>query len=1010
MKLNNYYEDLTTLHLGTMQNRAYYIPYPVQDKAAALEEKSSTRQIMLNGDWKFKYYPNVYAVAEGFFETGFDVKAFDTLPVPSCWQNHGYDKHQYTNVEYPFPFDPPYVPTENPCGAYVHAFHLTGEQLAGKNFLNFEGVDSCFYVWINGEFAGYSQVSHSTSEFDVSDIVVEGENKIAVLVLKWCDGSYLEDQDKFRMSGIFRDVYILNRPQEHLRDFFVKTPVDESCQRAAVSVELEYLDVPLAVRATLLDPSGQVLETVESDAAQLAFNIVDPVLWNAENPVLYTLVLEYQEEVLVQKIGIRKIEIKDSVVLVNGVAVKFKGVNRHDSDPVTGFTISRAQVMKDLTLMKEHNINAIRTSHYPNAPWFVQLCSRYGFYVIDESDVECHSCVSVYGGGYDTTYGIIAQDERFDESIMDRVQRNVMRDKNNASVIFWSLGNESGYGASFEAAGRWIKSYDDTRLVHYEGFCRQTGDRFNDNSMLDIYSKMYDSTEMIETYLEDTANDKPYVLCEFIHAMGNGPGDAEDYFQLIYKEDRFCGGFVWEWCDHAIYMGKTTEGRDKYFYGGDFKEYPHSGNFCMDGLVYPNRKPHTGLLEYKNVIRPVRASAIDVKQGIFSLENKLDFTDLKDLIVLGYEVTCNGDVVETGSVEMPAISAKTKGQVELPYTMPTSGLSHVRLIYTQKMDLPLVAAGHTLGYEQFELEAARVDWTALLAPQAGTSLLETAESDTQVVITGRDFEYTYSKLLGNFEQISYKNKALLKQPIEYNIWRAMTDNDARTKEEWLKAGYDRAMVKVYDTQVSISEGSVVIRSTLSLAALFIQRILDIKATWTIDGNGGLEFRLDCSKDPIFPMLPRFGLRLFLPKTFEKVEYFGYGPYESYCDKHRASCLGKFEQLIDDMHEDYLKPQENNSHYATQYVTVRTGDKQLRETALLVTGPEAFSFQASRYTQEELGSKAHSFEIEKSDAAVLCIDYKQNGMGSAACGPELKKKYRFDEDAFVFQASIRFWSL
>ena len=650
MNIQKYYENPETIHLGTMPFRAYYIPFEPDmspEDIFSSKREDSNNVTMLNGDWKFKFYNDRFEVPNDFSNTTFDTHNYDTVKVPSCWQMLGYDRNQYTNVNYPFPYDAPYVPDENPCGAYIKKFYMQEDKINKKNFLNFEGVDSCFYVWVNSKFVGYSQVSHSTSEFEITDYLQTGENIIAVLVLKWCDGSYLEDQDKFRFSGIFRDVYILTRSKEHIRDFFVKQEISKDCKKAEIIIEAEYFNSEVDTECILYDiqdnggnysadgkciinrKGAKILDTVKFTNGAAKFQVDNPRLWNAERPYLYTLVIKTKEESILQRVALRKIEIKDSIIYLNNMRVKFKGVNRHDSDPYTGASITEAQALKDLKLMKLHNINAIRTSHYPNSPWFYQMCDELGFYVVAESDIEAHGSAAFYSGSPESTYGDIVQMDIFYDSILDRVKSNVIRNKNNGCIIFWSLGNEAGYSKAFEDAGRWVKEYDAERLLHYENSVWETGGHKNDTAMLDVYSKMYDSLEMIDTYLSKEENKKPYLLCEFVHAMGNGPGDIEDYFEKIYKEDRFAGGFVWEWCDHAIYMGKTIEGKDKFFYGGDFKEYPHDGNFCVDGLVFPDRRVGTGLLEYKNVIRPVRASIKSLEDKEIYLENKLDFVNLK---------------------------------------------------------------------------------------------------------------------------------------------------------------------------------------------------------------------------------------------------------------------------------------------------------------------------------------------------------------------------------------------
>ncbi len=546
----------------------------------------------------------------------------------AVWQNYGYDTHQYVCNYYPFPYCPPFVPKENPSGAYVHVFSLSEEALKNRQYLNFEGVDSCFYVWVNGNFAGYSQVAHSTSEFDITDLVCAGENRLAVLVLKWCDGSYLEDQDKFRMSGIFRDVYLLERPAQHIRDLTIRTFLTEDLKSGELHVELEYLNemMPAHLRGILETPEGETLAEIEGKGDRLQFTVKNPVLWNAEQPKLYTLKLVSDEETIIQRIGFRQIEIEKSVVLLNQVPIKIRGVNRHDSDPVTGAAIDREQAVRDLHLMKQHNVNAIRTSHYPNAPWFMELCDEYGFYVLDEADLESHGAAEKYGGSCDGTYGDIVQNPVFSAAVMDRVQRCVIRDKNRTCVIIWSLGNEAGYGPSMEVAARWVKTFDPSRLLQYEGSIWETGGHSNDVSMLDLYTRMYDSVEGIEEYLKKPEWNKPYMLIEYAHAMGNGPGDLEDYQKVFEANPRILGGFVWEWCDHAVYMGKTANGRDNYSYGGDFGEELHDDNFCVDGLVFPDRTPHNGLKEFKNVHRPVRAVLTDQVNGVVELENKMDFS------------------------------------------------------------------------------------------------------------------------------------------------------------------------------------------------------------------------------------------------------------------------------------------------------------------------------------------------------------------------------------------------
>ena len=681
MIVPRYYENLNVLHENTMPARAYYIPASKRMDNLVEHREESDRMQLLNGTWKFQYFTSIYNIKDSFFEKNYDTENFDEIQVPSVWQMAGYDTHQYTNIRYPFPFDPPYVPQDIPCGAYVHNFEYSRDEKASKAFLNFEGVDSCFYVWINGSYVGYSQVSHMTSEFDITDVLQDGTNTVAVLVMKWCDGSYLEDQDKFRMNGIFRDVYLLKRPERAIWDYHITTQIKENTAKIKLNVTFDF-SIPVSV--TIEDQARAVVATgTISDDGSIEFKIPNPTLWNTEHPYIYTLTLQSSYETIVDYIALRTIEIRDKVIYFNGQKIKFRGVNRHDSDPETGFTVSVPQIKKDLSLMKQHNFNSIRSSHYPNAPYFYQMCDLYGFMVIEEADIEAHGPYMLYRKE-DTDYNRfkrwnekIADDPIWEESILDRVQHMVQRDKNRFCIVMWSIGNESAYGCNFEKALRWTKKFDPYRLTQYESARYRNYDVTYDYSNLDLYSRMYPAMNEIEEYLEEDGS-KPFLLVEYCHAMGNGPGDLEDYFQLIQKDDRMCGGFVWEWCDHATYEGKTPDGKDKYFYGGDYGEFPHDGNFCMDGLVYSDRRPHTGLHEWKNAIRPVRATLQEISPLKVSLWNRLDFTNLDDAVIVTYEIKEEGRLLSQGSVAVPSIEPHEKGFVLIPETPKTNKNTYLK--------------------------------------------------------------------------------------------------------------------------------------------------------------------------------------------------------------------------------------------------------------------------------------------------------------------------------------------
>ncbi len=1040
MLVPKYYEDLHMLHDNVMPNRSYYIPASGRKGDLLRHREKSDRMQVLSGKWKFRYYESIYDLQESFFEQDYDAKGYDTVSVPGVWQNYGYDTHQYTNIRYPFPLDPPYVPHKNPCGAYICEFFYQKEEMAPKAYLNFEGVDSCFYVWLNGQYVGYSQVSHSTSEFDVTKYLLEGNNRLAVLVLKWCDGSYLEDQDKFRMSGIFRDVYLLKRPVQGIADYFTTTKCRAG--KADVEIQVKYFDeiVPVCVSVYDADDKVVAMEVVdevfgdgEGEYQQkICLTLENPHLWNAEEPYLYLLVLKTEAETITDYIGIREIKIRNTIVTINGSPVTFKGVNRHESDPVTGFTISIEQMEKDLLMMKQHNFNAIRTSHYPDVPMFYQLCDQYGFYVIDEADNEAHGPVEAYfkdrrwenrGRRWNE---LIADNPEFTEATLDRIKRCVYRDKNRPCVVIWSMGNESAYGCTFEKSLEWVKQFDSGRLTHYESAYYRSKKRKYDFSNIDLYSMMYPTMEEIREYVEHQP-DKPYIMCEYCHAMGNGPGDLEDYFEVIEQYEEICGGFVWEWCDHAIAHGETDDGKTVYYYGGDHGEIIHDGNFCVDGLVYPDRTPHTGLLEYKNVYRPARVVAFDQRTQDLRIRNCMEFTDLAVCAKIRYEVSCDGVCVETGTMIPFSVPPGQIGSVRMNIPIPRRGRSYLKLYYHLRHRTELLPAGHLLGFDEILLETednrnqdairlmnrdkCQKAWNtgqgiaaviteqeadAAITEQERDAAVTVQETETDIVCMGRNFVYTYDKHTGLFSQINYAGRNHLNRPMELNIWRAPTDNDMYIKKEWKRARYDNAYVRAYDTAIQQTASSVTISSIASILADSVQRMMDVSLTWEIDTCGKISSHILGKRDMEFPVLPRFGIRLFLREDFDRISYFGLGPMESYRDKCRAASHGLYRANVLDLHEPYLRPQENGSHADCDYVTVT--DNRFVLTAV---SEKTFSFNASVYTQEELERKLHEHELEASGSTVLCLDYAQNGIGSNSCGPDVLPQYQFDEEEFVF---------
>jgi beta-galactosidase len=1071
--VKKYWEDLSTFHINCEKPRAYFIPYENEEKARQGIRGTSKFYRSLNGVWKFKYYDSVMQVEDGFYSAEYDTGCWDSIPVPSNWQMHGYDIPHYTNVNYPYPCDPPYVPNDNPAGLYVRDFDWAPEK-DKETYLVFEGVDSCFYLWVNGIEVGYSQVSHMTSEFNITPCLKHGKNRISLMVLKWCDGSYLEDQDMWRMSGIFREVYLLQRDKIHISDVFIKSelsddfgegtlvceveitgtssrempgPSGETCvhsgEARAFSGETNILsgetsipsgktstpsgetNIPSGetsipsgetstpsegfcsssgeIHAVLKDPNGQVLQesrnVIEGKDGKgvFTFKVQSPSLWSAEIPVLYEIYLYMGEEVIRIIIGFRKIEIIDSVIYINGKAIKFKGVNRHDSHPELGHTIPLWHMKQDLFLMKRHNINAIRTSHYPNDPRFLELCDELGFYVIDEADLECHGVIKV------GDFSLLSKDPAFEAAYLDRMQRMVERDKNHPSVVMWSLGNEAGFGVNHIKMTEWTKSRDNTRLVHYQGpFSFSMAHEKNDTSCLDVYSMMYPPIDWIKnTFLTDVNEKRPLVLCEYSHAMGNGPGDLKDYWDLFYSNPRLAGGFVWEWTDHAV-KTKLPDGTEYYAYGGDFGDQPNDGNFCVDGLVYPDRTPHTGLLELKNIIAPVSVEPVDFACGKVKITNLYDFSSLSHLH-MEWVVEKDGERVQKGVLPTFDILPGETIEVVIPYSMPAEndGRYYLKINFYLAEDKIWANKGHEIAFWQFELPVGKVK--KIMVSNKEIPSIAINKDKNNVIISGTDFTYVFDTNTGSFSKLNYNGFDMVSAKPKFNIWRAPVDNDMRIKVNWMNEGYHRLDTHVYSVDIIEQTGKYITFSTdFSLSGYSIKPVIRAKALWTVYGSGDIILDVDAKVRENTPFLPRFGLQMTMPEGNELVEYFGYGPHESYIDKHHSTYKSRFSNTVDGMFENYLMPQENGSHYATEWAAVTN----LTGAGLLFVGMEDFSFNVSHYTPEDLTKAQHPHELTRRNETIVNIDYMMSGLGSNSCGPALLEKYRLSAKEISFKLRMR----
>lgn len=994
--IGKYIENPGMLHENCEKPRAYFIPYDTEEKALKALRGDSAFYTSLNGVWKFKYYNNAHEVLEEFYSEDYCADSWNTIPVPSNWQMHGYDIPHYTNVKYPYPCDPPFVPNINPAGLYIRDFYIHPAE--GKEYyINFEGVDSCFFLWINGQYTGYSQVSHMTSEFNVTRFLKDGKNIIAVMVLKWCDGSYLEDQDMWRLSGIFRDVALIERDRVHISDIFVKPRLDSGFSQAGFWCGIETSGGVLNVRAVLMDPEGNVAgsgEITVNGSGSFNFDVKEPKMWSAEVPNLYSIMLYAGNEVIIVKAGLRRIEVRNSVILINGRAIKFKGVNRHDSHPELGHTIPLWHMKQDLILMKRHNVNAIRTSHYPNDPRFLELCDELGFYVIDEADLECHGVEAV--GEKD----MLAKDPSFAAAFVDRMQRMVERDKNHACIVMWSLGNESGYGDNHIKMAKWAKVRDDTRLIHYEGASRIH--ETDDTSDLDVISYMYPSIARIREEILTLPNEtRPLILCEYSHAMGNGPGDLKDYWDLIYETPRFAGGFVWEWTDHGINT-VTPEGTEYFAYGGDFGDMPNDGNFCIDGLVYPDRRPHIGLLELKQVIAPVSVEAADLTNGRIKVTNLYDFSDLSHLL-LNWKIECNGETTAGGVIEDMEAAPQSSCTVQIPISCQCncSGRCFLFVWFTLKHETVWADRGYTLAMFQFELPSREAENNRLsFIDMKPVKLSDTGQ---MLVIEGSDFRYVLDKNTGMFDSLEYNGVKMICAQPKLNIWRAPCDNDRVIRQQWEKEGFDRIIPHVYSVETEEQDDRYIsITTTYSLSGYSNKPVIRGKLTWTVYGSGDILFDTHADVRDNLTYLPRFGLRFVMPEGNELVEYFGYGPHESYIDKRQSTYKSRFQAFVRELHEDYIKPQENSSHYGTEWAIV----SNLMGMGLLFIGMNDFSFNASHYTPEDLAAAKHNYELKPRKETIIHVDYKMSGVGSNSCGPELLPQYRLSEKQIRFRLRIK----
>ncbi len=920
--------------------RSYYIP------------GGKSEYCLLNGNWRFAFYSRDMDVPEV-------ITAWDEIPVPSCWQLQGYENPNYSNINYPYPCDPPYVPDDDPCGVYEREFRL--EKKWGKVYFVFEGVASCAYLYVNGTYVGFTQGSHLQAEFDITDYVREGENTVRAKVLKWCCGSYLEDQDFFRYNGIFRDVYILQRPCDHITDIEM-IPNDKNIQIR--------LDGAANVKILAGD---KVLVEAEMENAFL-FCPENPVLWNAEKPFLYTVLLARSGEQIELKTGLRKIEVSEEYALrINGTDVKLHGVNHHDTSAARGWCQSNEELRKDLLLMKELNMNCVRTSHYPPTPAFMQMCDEIGLYVVCETDIETHGFLRrlpnvPYHYDVESNDWPCTKAEWRDEHI-DRMRRMVEVFKNFPSVIMWSTGNESGHGCNHVAMIRWTKDRDNTRLLHAEDANRK-GQNYN----TDVFSYMYPSLEEVERFAACDDIPMPVFLCEYSHAMGNGPGDVWDYNELFDKYPKLAGGCIWEWADHVV----TVDGVAKY--GGDFEgELTNDGNFCCDGLVFADRTLKAGSLEAKAAYQPIRTRYAD---GVLYIYNRLDFTDLNEY-TFRYWIEVDGKKQEEIKTVLKA-APHTETAVALSYSPASCRLGAT-------VNAVLSKDGKEAAHTQHALPC-------ILLEEEEKAKLTPEENGKDITVRGKGFCYTFSRHYGTFASIVVNGKEQLAGMPKLSACRAPTDNDRNIQfrwlqlDEWQGENLDKAFVKIYDC--TVEDNAILVKGALSGISRAPLFRFTQKIEIDVDGAISVTLQGNIRKDAIW--LPRLGYEWELPDDVTAFTYYGNGPWESYRDLCHAGFVSLHESSAEKEYVPYVRPQEHGNH---------TGAKLLRIGDLEFSAKD-MEINVSRYSTAALLKAEHTDELLSDGKTHLRIDYKVSGLGSHSCGPSLEKQYRLDEKEIDFRFCIR----
>ena len=1032
------WQDPAVVGVNKEPPHATFTIYPDEALARAGKRESSPFYTSLNGDWKFHWVPKPADRPTDFYRPGFDDASWKTIRVPSNWQFEGYDVPIYVNITYPWGVpDPPHIPADNnPVGSYRTRFTVPPSWSGRDVYLTFDGVESAFYLWVNGERVGYSEDSRTPAEFNITRHLREGENLLAVEVYRWSDASYLEDQDFWRLSGIFRDVTLWSAGPLHVRDLQIRTDLDASYTDATLAIEVQVRNgsagaASPSVRASLLNAQGVELArstaTVtglpagQSASAEMVQAISAPRKWTAESPYLYTLVVSLVDdrgqviEAIPQKVGFREVEMKDGQLQVNGRPILIKGTNRHEHDADTGHAVTVEQMLRDVRLMKRHNLNAVRTSHYPNDPVWYDLCDQYGLYVIDEANIESH------GMGYSPSR-TLGNNPAWKTAHLDRTIRMVERDKNHPSVIVWSLGNEAGDGVNFEATSAWVHQRDPSRPVQYE----QAGLKAH----TDLYVPMYTRPSGVAAY-GTNAQSRPLILCEYAHAMGNSTGNFREYWDLFYANPQLQGGLIWDWVDQGIrtrippagtrqdrpertilsgpefQMGfRRVDKAGTYLaYGGDFGplDVPSDFNFCMNGLVNADREPHPGLLVVKRNYQYVHVKPADLASGRVKVTNWHDFTALDDALAGRWAVQADGKTLAVGNIPPLKLGPRETAEITLPLPAitPQPGVEYfLDVSWTLKANAPWGGrAGDEMAFDQFKLPAERPASPAEAVPGAKLILVD---SEDGVTIRGQSFAVQFDKASGTMRSLTYRGTELVQRPLLPDFWRAWTDNDRGARlqakldvwrlasESWHARGVQATQAADGTVRVDIDAAIPVISSAY-------------RVVYTVFPSG--DIYVDASFTPgldTLPMLPRFGMQMAMPAGFERVAWYGPGPEETYADRNEAR-VGRHSGTVDGQWTEYSKPQENGNKIGVRWLAVTNS----QGVGLLAVGMPHLSAAVRHYTHEDIWNAAHTYELARRPETYVNLDDRQMGVGGDdSWGALAHEPYRLPAKAYRYRVRLR----